>query len=320
MSRNDDKIGKNVASGGNGLVDWDEEKVFRKEGGSPETLRESLEAKLELERQRSLRTMADFENYRRRVSKERETLVLYSNEKLLKEFLPVIDDLERAVALAEAGGDEQTLDSFVQGVRLILGRIVGVLERAGVKAFDSVGEPFDPTHHEAVMLRLDEDAPASSVLEVLEKGYMLYARLLRPTKAVVNALRAPRPVPQPDPPPEAQEPSAEPAEGPSSKPEETVAAEDSGSDFDFSDEDGAEDEFTDEVVAELPAEAPLEAPLGEPLEEPKEAAVTEELISAEDTGEDLSEPGDEHELTGGAFEIDEDALGSLDDWEKEFSD
>ncbi|MFH1532271.1 MAG: nucleotide exchange factor GrpE [Pseudomonadota bacterium] len=270
MPRKDEGKGRNVAIGKNGHGDWEEEEVFRREGTPPETLSESLESQLELERQRALRVMADFENHRRRVEKERETLVLYANEKLLKEFLPVLDDMERAVAQAEAGGTEQTLASFVLGVRLILNRIVGVLERSGVKAFDAVGEPFDPTVHEAVMQRMEKDAPASSVLEELERGYMLYNRLLRPTRAVVNALRAPRPVPEPVP---------EPAPMPEPAPE----TEDSAPEFDVGD-------------------------------------VAEDTAAFEDTGEEPAAPADDAELTGGAFEIDEDALGSLDDWEKEFSD
>ncbi len=299
MSLKDTKKGKDAVDEGNELGNWDEEEVFRREGETPETLRESLESKLELERQRSLRTMADFENHRRRVKKERETLVLYSNEKLLKEFLPVLDDLERAVGQAEAGGEKQTLDSFVQGVRLILDRILGVLERAGVKAFDTVGEPFDPTYHEAVMQRMEKESLPSSVLEELEKGYMLYNRLLRPTKVVVNALRAPRPAPLP-------------TEGPSKLEERSRELEESG--FDFAKEIEAEIELTADVEVEV--EVPAEELSAEEL--PDDAP--EDGTSVEDTGEDLVNAHvDEEELTGGAFEIDEDALGSLDDWEKEYN-
>jgi len=302
MSRKDETKDGNAPAGINGLGNWEEEEVFRRDGTPPETLSESLEAQLELERQRALRVMADFENHRRRVQKERETLVLYANERLLKEFLPVLDDMERAVAQAEAGGTEQTLESFVLGVRLILNRILGVLERSGVKAFDAVGTLFDPTFHEAVMQRMDEDAPASSVLEELEKGYMLYNRLLRPTRAVVNALRAPRPI-------------SKPSEGPSGPEERTrePIPEDSEPGF-----DGA---MEVEVEIEVPPEVMLEVEVPpEDLSLDALPASGEGEASVEDTGEELPEHADAEELTGGAFEIDEEALGSLDDWKKEFND
>ena len=218
MARKDDKKDKKIGLGENGRAAWEEEEVFRREGETPETLQKSLESQLEIERQRAVRVMADFENHKRRVAKERETLVLYANEKVLKEFLPVLDDLERAVVQAETGGGEQTLDAFVTGVRLILNRITGVLERSGVKAFDAVGEPFDPTYHEAVMQRMEDEAAPSSVLEELEKGYMLYTRLLRPTKAVVNAKRAPRPAPKPQPHPAPHPPPPPPPRPPAPPP------------------------------------------------------------------------------------------------------
>jgi len=289
MSKGDAEKDGPIRTGKNGAGDWDEEKVFRRGDGDPESLCESLEAQLDLERQRALRVMADFENHKRRVRKERETFLLYSNEKLLKDLLPVLDDLERAVDQAEAGGD-QTLDSFVQGVRLILGRILGVLERSGVTSFASIGEPFDPTLHEAVMQRLDEEAPPSSVLEDLEKGYMLYNRLLRPAKTVVNALRASRSAPKPAPKPELESIEAD---------ETLLQFEESSPDFDFVDE-------VEVMENEIPQED-----VGEEEEIPPSPS--------EDPTEDSGDPAPENEITAGAFEIDEDALGSLEDWDEEFN-
>ena len=255
MARDEDKDGP--LANGNGEGAWDQEEVFNREdeGSLPENP-DSLEARIDIERQRTLRVMADFENHKRRVLKERSTLLLYSNEKLLREILPVLDDLERTVVHSETDG-HPALASFVNGVQLILARWLGILERVGAKPFNSFGEVFDPTVHEAVMQRLDKDAPPSSVVEELEKGYMLYNRLLRPAKVVVNSKRvqrfavpsAPKPILKPEPVPE-PEPIPEP----------------------------------------------------EPVPEPA-----------------LTPRSDSEELTGGAFEIDEEAIGSLDDWEKEFS-
>ena len=307
----------------NGDGSWEQEEVYRREGGEPGTLSESLEAQLEVEKQRGLRVVADFENHKRRVRKERETLILYANEKLLKEFLPALDDLERALVQAETGGEEQTLDSFVQGVRLILNRILVVLERSGAVPFSSVGEPFDPTRHEAVMQRMEKDAPPSSVLEELERGYMLYNRLLRPAKTVVNALRAPKPKPRPEP---------EPAPEPHPVPEPEFDESSTGFDFVDAAEVAAENEVIGEVdllpeyeaEAAEAADAAEEIPSPDPLEPPEPPEPRDdppvEFIDPSNPEESGDDDATGEELTGGAFEIDEDALGSLDDWEKEYND
>ncbi|MBM4370566.1 MAG: nucleotide exchange factor GrpE [Deltaproteobacteria bacterium] len=203
---------------------WQHEDVFQRDGSDPEGTIESLAAALEAEHQRGLRIVADFENHKRRTQRERQAALLYANEKLLKDLLPVLDDLKRALTQAEVG-DSATLPAFVQGIRLIANRAVAVLEQAGVRSFPSVGTPFDPTLHEAVMQRTVEGAAPSAVVEELETGYRLHTRLLRPAKVVVNAKRAPREPrpapaePQPPPPPEAAAPSATPPE-PSRPPRE----------------------------------------------------------------------------------------------------
>ena len=166
---------------------WEAEDVFSRDDVSPEAPAvESLEAQIELERQRNLRMAADFENHKRRIAKERSKLLLYANEKLLKQFLPLVDDIERAMTLARET-PEEVAQSFVEGVGLIADRFKSVLDKAGVKSFESEGLPFDPTRHEAVMQRLDPNAAPGIILQDFEKGYLLYNRLLRPARVVVNS-------------------------------------------------------------------------------------------------------------------------------------
>ena len=134
-------------------------------------------------REKWLRAAADLENYRKRAQKEREETLRFGNEKLLRDFLPMLDDLERAIdATAQAAGESATL---LDGVRLVHKKFISQLERHGVATFDSVGEAFDPTRHEAVQQNYS-DQPAGTVVTQLQRGFMLNDRLLRPAMVVVS--------------------------------------------------------------------------------------------------------------------------------------
>jgi molecular chaperone GrpE len=140
---------------------------------------------LQAERDRYLdlaqRTQADFENYRKRAAKDAASAGERAKAGLVRELLPVLDNLERA--LASANGDS----SVVEGIRLVHADLVGVLERSGVQAFDPAGEPFDPTFHEALSTRPAEDnAHPGTVLDVVEKGYRLNDTVLRPARVIVS--------------------------------------------------------------------------------------------------------------------------------------
>ena len=127
------------------------------------------------------RTQADFENYRKRAARDAATAGERAKAGLVRELLPVLDNLERA--LATANGDS----SVVEGVRLVHADLVGVLERSGVEAFDPVGEPFDPTLHEALSTRpADGDVHPGVVVDVVEKGYRLNDTILRPARVIVS--------------------------------------------------------------------------------------------------------------------------------------
>ena len=141
-------------------------------------------ASLSAERDRYLelaqRTQADFENYRKRAAKDAASAGMRAKAGLVRELLPVLDNLERALDHADEG------DPLLEGVRLVHADLVGVLQRSGVEAFDPSGEPFDPTVHEALSTRPQEGAHPGVVLDVVEKGYRLNETILRPARVVVS--------------------------------------------------------------------------------------------------------------------------------------
>jgi molecular chaperone GrpE len=129
--------------------------------------------------ERQLRVAAEFDNFRKRSARDREEAVRAANERLLRDLLPVVDNLERALA---AGGDAAGLQA---GVRLVHKQFVDALGRFGVKAFDSVGERFDPARHEALMQQETVAVPEGHVVAEMAKGYLLNDRLVRPASVVV---------------------------------------------------------------------------------------------------------------------------------------
>jgi molecular chaperone GrpE len=131
------------------------------------------------------RTQADFENYRKRAAKDAATAGERAKAGLVRELLPVLDNLERA--LATAVHDDGDASPVVEGVRLVRADLIGVLERSGVESFDPAGEPFDPTVHEALSTRpAPEGTHPGIVMDVVEKGYRLNDTILRPARVVVS--------------------------------------------------------------------------------------------------------------------------------------
>jgi molecular chaperone GrpE len=129
------------------------------------------------------RTRADFENYRKRVAKDTSEALARGKAELAREVLPVIDNLERALA---SGSDPAAHEALVKGVGLVLDELRGKLSGAGVESFDPKGEKFDPQLHEALSTQPAEDAESGVVLETLEKGYRLNGQVLRPARVVVS--------------------------------------------------------------------------------------------------------------------------------------
>jgi molecular chaperone GrpE len=125
------------------------------------------------------RLQAEFDNYRKRAARDQESLVARAHERLVKELLPVLDDLERALVAAEQH-EEAKLE---EGVRLVHRALAGALQREGLAEIETNGK-FDPHVHEALLTQPSE-AEEGSVLEVLQKGYRLGDRVLRPSRVVV---------------------------------------------------------------------------------------------------------------------------------------
>jgi molecular chaperone GrpE len=148
------------------------------------TLEEQVAA-LEAERDEHLndlkRVAAEFENYRKRVARDQESLVARAHERLVRELLPVLDDLERALAAAE----EHEEAKLEEGVRLVHRELAAALEREGLAEIETNGH-FDPHVHEA-LLSQPSDAEEGSVIEVVQKGYRLGDRVVRPARVVVAA-------------------------------------------------------------------------------------------------------------------------------------
>jgi molecular chaperone GrpE len=125
------------------------------------------------------RVQADFENYRKRAAREAAAAGERARSGLVRELLPIVDNLERALASAEDG--EQHL---AEGVRLVHSELIAVLERNGIQPFDPVGDKFDPSEHEALSVR--DDGEPGVVLEVVERGYRSNGTVLRPARVVVS--------------------------------------------------------------------------------------------------------------------------------------
>ena len=133
------------------------------------------------------RTQADFENYRKRAARDAAAAGERAKSGLVRELLPVVDNLERALesATERPGGAERPEEHLADGVRLVHSELVAVLARNGVEVFDPRGEKFDPELHEALSMRAEDGAEQGTVLEVVEKGYRLNGNVLRPARVVV---------------------------------------------------------------------------------------------------------------------------------------
>ncbi|MEW6296391.1 MAG: nucleotide exchange factor GrpE [Thermodesulfobacteriota bacterium] len=133
-----------------------------------------------------LRERAELENFKKRMQREQAEAVRFANEPLLRDLLPIVDNLERAVTHAQSGGNGQPL---AEGVSLILRTFQSILEKYGVSRVATVGEPFDPTKHEAMAQVENAELAPNTVVDEHLPGYLLHGRLLRP--ALVTVAKAP---------------------------------------------------------------------------------------------------------------------------------
>src|SRR3954454_6382676 len=143
----------------------------------PEHLKAERDRYLDLAK----RTQADFDNYRKRAAKDAAAAGARAKAGLVRELLPVVDNLERALASASDSDS-----AIAEGVRLVHADLVGVLERNGIESDEPTGQKFDPTEHEAVSMRTEDGAEPGIVLDVVEKGYKLNDTVIRPARVVVS--------------------------------------------------------------------------------------------------------------------------------------
>jgi molecular chaperone GrpE len=159
------------------------EKVDQKE--SLEERLKAAEEKAEVNYESLLRVTADFENYKKRIEREMSDVRKFANESLIKELLPIVDNLERALAI-EYGKNKDTIEGIREGVEMTFKELMECLQKFGVTPMDSLEKPFDPNFHHAVSQEESEEYPENMVLKELQKGYMLRDRLLRAPMVVVS--------------------------------------------------------------------------------------------------------------------------------------
>ncbi len=157
--------------------------------GEADPIRE-LEARLEAKEQeagetydRLLRVSAEFDNYKKRTSREMEEFRKFANQSLIKEMLSVVDSLELAM---NSTNDHKTIDrDLLQGLDMTHKELLKIFEKFNVRPIDANGQPFDPAFHEAVMQEETDDFDRNTVINELQRGYMIHDRLLRPAMVVV---------------------------------------------------------------------------------------------------------------------------------------
>ncbi len=157
------------------------------EEAQPEAVAPKQDERQELQ-DKYLRLAAEFENYKRRAQRDQREYVQFANEGLLKELLPIVDNLERAI---QASKEQCESERLVQGVELTLKQSLETLMKFGVQRLDSVGKLFDPALHQAVARVESADAPENTVLEEYQKGYRLHDRVLRAAMVAVAVAPAP---------------------------------------------------------------------------------------------------------------------------------
>lgn len=150
------------------------------------TLQAELEKKTQeynILQEKYLRLAAEFENYKRRVQREQLESTKFANEKILKELLVTVDNLERAI---QCSREQKTVDALLEGVELTYKHLLDTLAKFGVKQIQSAGQPFDPAQHQAVAQVEVTTLPPNTVVEEYQKGYLLNDRILRPAMVAVS--------------------------------------------------------------------------------------------------------------------------------------
>ena len=145
---------------------------------------ETLEKEAADNHDRLLRMAAEFDNYKKRATREMNDFRKFANENFAKALLPVVDSMD--LAIESSSNDKHVNNSMVEGVNMTLKEILKIFEQFGVKRFESIGNTFDPNLHQAVMQEETDKFPENTVSKELQKGFMIHDRLLRPAMVVVS--------------------------------------------------------------------------------------------------------------------------------------
>lgn len=135
-------------------------------------------------KEKILRLQADFDNFRKRLEREKQEFIRYANETLVVELLNIVDDLERTVELAQEKHED--FSAFLQGIEMILAHLYELLKKYGLTAIEAKGNIFDPNYHEALLKIETNEYPEDTIVEELQKGYMLNERVIRTAKVKVS--------------------------------------------------------------------------------------------------------------------------------------
>ena len=165
-----------------------------------EASKEPEQSAEELESERYMRLMAEFQNFKKRAAKEKSDIHAFANERIVNDLLPVLDNFERALGGSEGAGSGETagaaehvagemseeLKNYAKGMELIFGQLKTALEKAGLKEIEALGIDFDPAVHNAVMTESTDEFEDGKISKVLQKGYTLNDRVIRPSMVAVN--------------------------------------------------------------------------------------------------------------------------------------
>jgi len=187
--KGEEEILEDIESIGEDLPEVDEAHAEEEVELEPVDELEAAQEELAEQKDQVMRIAAEFENYKKRMMRDKSNALKYAGEPILREILPTLDNLERAIAQGETPDvdAEQALASLLEGVELTMKSLLTSLEKFEVTAIESVGEPFDPVNQEALTMEASDTVPANHVLNEFEKGYQYKDRLLRAAKVIVSS-------------------------------------------------------------------------------------------------------------------------------------
>ena len=167
-----------------GKCNHEKKKDKKKKDKHEDKLNEAYNMISELE-DKLLREKAELVNYRKRKEEETSRMLMYSNEDLAKSLLPIVDNFERAINMDDDNLEDE-VSKFLAGFKMIYCNLINTLEKYGVKAIDGANKPFDPTYHQAIMTEKRDGVEPEMVIEVLQKGYLLKDKVIRPAMVKVS--------------------------------------------------------------------------------------------------------------------------------------